>query len=367
MEPVTHFLTGAVLSRAGFNRKTALATVTMVLGAEAGDLDMVAYFGGSAFGFAHHRGITHTAIGIPLVAAVVVGFVYVCHRLYKRWRPAEDRPASEFAPPAPRWLLLYGLACLAGVSHIMLDFTNNYGVRPWWPFNGHWYSWDIVFIIEPLILLVLLAGLILPSLFGLINQEIGVRRKGLRGRGGAAFALVAILVIWGVRDYQHRRAVNAMESVLYQGEPALRVSAYPYHTNPFLWHGVAETDGFYQTMHVDSQAPEVDPDGRALTYYKSPETETTKAAKNSYLGRVYFDWAAYPITEIERRERPGEVLYVVHFRDLRFAYPERRGTPLAAYVLLDEKLNELAEGFSSRNPVKDRLESSPPPASEQRP
>lgn len=367
MEPVTHFLTGAVLGRAGFNRKTALATVTMVLAAEAPDIDVVAYFGGSAVGFAHHRGFTHTLIGVPVTAALVVAFVYIVRRLYERWRPEQARAASNPAPRVPRWGLLYGLACLAGASHILLDFTNNYGVRPFWPFNDRWYSWDIVFIIEPLILGVLLAGLVMPSLFGLINQEIGVRRKGLRGRGGAIFALVAIALIWGYRDYQHRRAVAAMQSVLYQDEPALRVGAYPYHTNPFLWHGVVETDRFYETMHVDSRTPEVDPDGRALTYYKSEPTDVTKAARDSYLGRVYLDWAGYPVIETEKRERPGEVDYVVHFRDLRFAYPERRGTPLSAYVLLDSRLNVVEQGFSSRNPVTDRLESQPGPREEQRP
>ena len=40
LEPITHFLTGAVLARAGFNRKTALATATMTLAAEAPDLDV---------------------------------------------------------------------------------------------------------------------------------------------------------------------------------------------------------------------------------------------------------------------------------------------------------------------------------------
>ena len=30
----------------------------------------------------------------------------------------------------PRWGLLFLYACLAGLSHILLDFTNNYGVRP---------------------------------------------------------------------------------------------------------------------------------------------------------------------------------------------------------------------------------------------
>ena len=41
MEPVTHFLTGACIGRAGFNRKTAYATLAAVLAAEAADLDIL--------------------------------------------------------------------------------------------------------------------------------------------------------------------------------------------------------------------------------------------------------------------------------------------------------------------------------------
>ena len=37
MEPITHFMTGAVLARSGFNRKAAYATVAMTLAAEAPD------------------------------------------------------------------------------------------------------------------------------------------------------------------------------------------------------------------------------------------------------------------------------------------------------------------------------------------
>ena len=42
MEPVTHFLTGACLGRAGFNRKTAYATLAAVLAAEAADNGLLA-------------------------------------------------------------------------------------------------------------------------------------------------------------------------------------------------------------------------------------------------------------------------------------------------------------------------------------
>ena len=86
--------------------------------------------------------------------------------------------------PPLRWGYLYWLALLAALSHLLLDYTTAYGIRLFEPFDWRWYSWDIVFIIEPVILLVLILGLVMPALFGLINQEIGARSKGPRGRAG---------------------------------------------------------------------------------------------------------------------------------------------------------------------------------------
>ena len=60
MEPVTHFLTGACLGRAGFNRKAAYATLAMTLAAETPDLDILWGFRGPLVAFQHHRGFTHT-------------------------------------------------------------------------------------------------------------------------------------------------------------------------------------------------------------------------------------------------------------------------------------------------------------------
>ena len=84
MEPLTHFLTGACLGRAGLNRKTALATATVTLAAEAPDLDVLGEVKGRLFAFAHHRGFTHSFLGIAIVSAVVVGFVYLVWRLRGR-------------------------------------------------------------------------------------------------------------------------------------------------------------------------------------------------------------------------------------------------------------------------------------------
>ena len=334
MEPITHFLFGANLGRAGLNRKTAYATLTLTLAAEAPDLDVVGRFAGRAFGFAHHRGFTHSFLGGILVSAVVVAFVYGLHRLWLHKKKHDATP--------PRWGLLYVFAYLACLSHILLDFTNNYGVRPFWPFSERWYSWDIVFIFEPVLLVFLIGGLVAPALAGLINDEIGVRQKGPRGKLAARVALTGILLTWGLRDYEHRRAVTALESRLYQNEPPLRVSAYPYWFNPFRWYGVIETPKFVAGMHVDSLTPEADPENNLKLHYKPEETPITIAARTTYFGKAYFGWAQYPITETETlADPPG---YRVRLNDIRFDYPEMSGRrTLSAQVYLDSQLHEVPE------------------------
>ncbi len=309
----------------------------MTLAAEAPDIDILGNFKGPVFGFAHHRGFTHSFLGLLLVQALVVGLIYGIWRL--RGRKVKDPNLP------PRWGLLFLFAYLSGLTHILLDFTNNYGVRPFWPFWEKWYSWDIVFIVEPLLLLLLLGGLVLPGLFSLINDEIGVRRKGPAGRLAAVVALLGMIAVWGVRDYEHRRAVHALDARLYDGVDPLRVSAYPHWLNPFQWYGVVETRDFFATMQVDSSVPDVDPEGRMGIRRKPEETPVTLAAKRSYLGRVYLDWAKYPVVETQEIESG----YIVRFRDLRYYDPNQtRVDLLGASVELDRSLNVVREGFGSR-------------------
>jgi len=340
LEPITHFLTGACLARTGFNRKTALATATMTLAAEAPDIDILGNFKDPVFGFAHHRGFTHSFLGLFLVQAAVVGLMYAIWRMRGRKVKDPDLP--------PRWGLLFVFAYIAGLTHILLDFTNNYGVRPFWPFWEKWYSWDIVFIVEPVILVLLVAGLILPAFFSLINDEIGARHKSSQGSLAATLALLGMLALWGVRDYEHRRAVNALQSRIYDGADPIRVSAYPSWLNPFRWYGVVETQDFFATMMIDSSIPEADPSGQMQIRRKPEETPVTLAAKGSYLGRVYLDWAQYPVTETEQ-VGSTRAAYIVRFRDLRYYDPNQtRRNLLGASVAIDRNLNVVRESFGSR-------------------
>jgi inner membrane protein len=176
-----------------------------------------------------------------------------------------------------------------------------------------------------------------------------------KGRLAATVALVAVVAYWGLRDYEHRRAVAALQARTYRGADAIRVSAYPYWVNPFRWYGVVETTNFFATMDVDSLnfnsvSPEVDPEAQMQIRYKPEETAITLAAKKTYLGRVYLSWAQYPLTETEELTNDpvanGRAAYAVRFRDLRYDYPGRNARDtLGAVVLLTRDLQVVEERF----------------------
>lgn len=342
MEPITHFMTGAVLARSGFNRKAAYATLAMTLAAEAPDLDVLWSIRGPIAAFQHHRGWTHTFLGLPFEAAIIVGLVWLFHR----WRLRGKDPQTNQPPIHPRkqtapihWGLLYCFSLIALLSHILLDWTNDYGVRPFFPFDPHWYSGSIVFIFEPVIFLLLLTALIAPSLFGLINSEVGVRKPAFRGRGWAIFALVAIVALWTLRFVEHGKALQLAQTADYNAAPVSRVFASPFPINPFHWETIAETPQFYQLASVDTLNSLVTTSTQADVIYKPPTTLATLVAKRSWLGEAYLDWSQYPIvTETGTKE---EGLTTVTFRDLRFFYDTsllagREKPPLSGAVFLND-------------------------------
>jgi inner membrane protein len=322
-------MTGACLARAGFNRKAAYATIAMTIAAELPDLDTLWSIGGPVAAFQHHRGWTHTLLGLPFEAAFVVGAIWLFHQWRYRRAAATtldgvsvDTHRFRAASRAPaRWGLLYAFALVALLSHILLDWTNNYGVRPFFPFNPHWYAGSFVFVFEPIIFAVLLIALIAPSLFGLINSEVGVRRTTYRGRGWAIAALLAIIALWSWRAFEQQKALQLAATADLNGADVLRIAASPYPVTPFRWHIVIETPQLFQLATVDllTNSLTVSP---ADTFYKPPTTVATLIAKRSWLGETYLDWSQFPlVTEAPHSSDPGDAaLTTVTFRDLRFMY-----------------------------------------------
>jgi inner membrane protein len=387
MEPVTHVLTGACLARAGLNRRAAYATLAMAIAAELPDIDSLWSLRGPVEALQHHRGITHTFLGLPFEAAVVVLAIYGVHRLRasrvkRRPSPVASDDHIQVERPltaAPvRWGLLYIFCLVALLSHLLLDYTNNYGLRPFYPFNPHWYAASIVFIFDPVIFGLLVIGLVAPWIFRLVGSEVGARKQRFSGTGWPTAALLLIVVFWGVRWMEHARAIQlgmaqsfeapaAAEPADQSTEPgaqdqskqtfptylqAQRVLADPDPLSIFRWYTVTDFGPLYQLERVDTSEQTIE--ATEGTYAKAEPTAALVAAEGSPLGRAYLDWSPMPLLSADSSRGALEQATngtdepaplggtVVTFRDPRFMgvlllHSERGASPLSGVVVLDQQ------------------------------
>jgi inner membrane protein len=332
MDNLTHTLLGAALSRAGLDQKMRHASVVLMVAANLPDLDIVAGAWGNLAYLQYHRGITHSMVGVTGLGLLFAGVIFFLQR--KSWR---RHPESFSSPSFP----VIALVCLVGTwSHLLLDFTNSYGVRPFLPFSSRWVAWDIEFIIDPVILTVLVSGLVLPSLFKLISEEVGARAK-VRGRGGAIVALIFIVALWAVRDWNHRSAIAKLSAFTYRGEDTVTLLAYPRPANPFVWNGIVETEHAYFTL-------EVGPDFSALSlnkarvFYKPEDNEFLRAARETRTARIFLSFSRLPFYTVMKRGE--DTLVTIH--DLRFESATRRRRAFVTRILLSKDLHVLSEQFN---------------------
>ena len=152
MDNITHTLIGALVGETvarttqsdpgglpGEVRRNMLVA-TAVIGSNLPDIDVLYSFIGAKVNYLlHHRGHTHTIVGALVLAAAAFAIA--------RW--LLSRRGS--APSSRDLTWLAGLFGLTSLLHIGMDFTNNYGVHPFWPFSNRWFYGDTIFIAEPLL------------------------------------------------------------------------------------------------------------------------------------------------------------------------------------------------------------------------
>jgi inner membrane protein len=269
-------------------------------------------------------------LGVTLLAILLAGAIYFLGR------KAKPRPGL---PLSLRWLLV--LAWIGTASHLLMDFTNSYGVRPFLPFSARWYAWDIMPAFDPLLLLLLCLGLGLPSLLRLVSEEVGARKS--RPRWGAVLSLCALLFLWGLRDVAHRRVLGLLEGHTYSEQDPLRVGAFPSPINPFAWTGVVETETAYHVLPANALADDVDPRS-ALQFHKPEASPALEAALKTPTGRNFMDFAKFPWARAEENEEGFDV----QIRDLRFY--ANYGGGFLAQIEMDKSLRVRSESFSLRTP-----------------
>jgi inner membrane protein len=321
MDNLTHTLTGLMLSRAGLNRWCPRATPILLLAVNAPDTDIVTALGTALDYLDAHRGITHSLLAAPVMAALAVLIVRIAGRKPLPWLRA----------------LITGLAGV--LSHLAMDWTNTYGIRLLLPFSSQWLQLHITNVIDLWIWTVFILCLFGPLLSRLVSTEIGA--KSGSGRGAAVFALLFLVLYTGFRFTLHQRAVNTLNSHLYGGAVARRVAAFPHFANPFFWIGYVESDRFVVVQRF-SLLRAFDPGGGEV-FFKSAPSPALDAARRTATFARYLRFAQFPFFQLTPVDKPEGGIRV-DVMDLRFGQPQ--APRFVATAILDAALRVVDENYS---------------------
>ena len=283
MDNVTHTLTGVALAQSGLGRRSRGALAALVLASNLPDIDCLFGLEGTAAYLQHHRDLSHSVVGAPLLALALAAAL----RLFLK---------------GSRFLDLLA-AALAGVTaHVFMDLWTSYGTRVFSPFDRTFYTWDLVFIVDPVILVLLLATVLLA------------RRPAL-GTRAATVGLGLVLAYVGARAVLHARAVDELVARV-PGGHVLRAAALPSPLDPFAWRVIADTGPAYWTGEVRLNA------GAAPLHRRDKASETeavSRARASSEIAAIFLAFSTFPWLEVT--ETPEGT--AVTWRDLRFERPGR--------------------------------------------
>ncbi|HYN24135.1 MAG TPA: metal-dependent hydrolase [Pyrinomonadaceae bacterium] len=364
MDNLTHSLVGLVASKAGLEKLSPGATVLCILAANVPDSDIVTLIGGRWNYLHHHRGITHSILGAIVLGLTLPLIFYFADRLIARIRARQ---------PAVRLKGLMIASLLVTATHPFMDWTNNYGIRPFLPWSSQWFYGDFIFIIDPFLWMILGSAcflltsksklqlgiwLLLALLFTYLVLTVPVQRGldqpmvlrtiwiivliglvvslklGAAQRWGSQIALAALVVIavyWGSLASLHWFAINearieARAIVSQYGESISDIAAMATLANPFQWSCVVETESAAYRFELSlagnhSALSELVRHERADT----ADSPSVEQALQDERARIFLDFARFPVARVVGADCMTQTL--VQLADLRYTQPgSGRGT-----------------------------------------
>jgi inner membrane protein len=357
MDNLTHSLVGLAAAKAGLDKLSPASTALCLIAANAPDSDIsVLLFGDRWTYLKHHRGITHAIVGAFCLAVVLPLIFYGIDLLVARWK-RRDRKV--------RLRGLFIASFVVTATHPLLDWLNNYGVRPFLPWSSQWAYGDLIYIVDPFLWLLFggasflltsntklrkicwaVLGTLLTVLvvFGPVRQDLSNPRllvavwifavvlfvlmffMRAHRRWGSRIALsafvIAIVYLLGL-TITHRLAVSKAQaqaaSIASQnGETVAKLAVMPTLANPFRWQCTFKTDGatyrFVLDVFREAQA--------GLVRYPVPTGELAVAMDQIALqrsARVFLDFARFPVARLKETSCTTQTL--LQLADLRYTEP----------------------------------------------
>ena len=308
----THTFVGLLVAQTGAGKWARYGAWTAVIASNLPDIDSVVGFWGTATYLEHHRGITHTLIGTPILALLLACVMSIF--------------SGNFGKT-------YAIALIAMATHPALDYLNPYGVRPFLPLNDSWYYGDLVFIFDPFLDLILVIGI----LAGMLRP---------RFRHVAAWSCMALATAYiGVRIQLHRDAELKLEQLVADFPAVEHLSVLPQFGNLMTWDGIVKSDERIARYDVapfrsDRFVPSTLPPAN-FTAFRAASSTIVDSAAASKSAAALLCFARFPMVRVEAIPDGHRVT----FMDFRF-YREIANTALAAEVVLDRSGRVVKEDLS---------------------
>jgi membrane-bound metal-dependent hydrolase YbcI (DUF457 family) len=317
MDVGTHALASLTLTRALIPRAPVAAWMLIVIAGTLADIDSLsATFGPSAY-LDWHRTLMHSIIVSALSSLILGPFYFLIRR---KEMPAKVSTAAFLSA-----------VVLSGFLHLAMDACQADGVTLFWPFSAHRIAADWLASVDPWIVAILLAVLLLPELSRLVGDEIGAKSKAPRGRVGAILGLILVIFYLSVRANFHANALAAIQVRTYRGDSPRRSSAYAESVSLFTWHAIVETDHALQELTIDATpGASFDPEN-GTTLFKPEPSPILDSAQNTDAAKKFLRVASFPKASIEKTPEG----YAVQIRDLRYAVSGDSGHEIVALIRTD--------------------------------
>ncbi len=324
MDPGTHALASLLLVRGFFPRRPWSFVLAVVLAGTFADLDLLSLLFGPDSYLSGRNTLTHSLLGTVVIIAIVA--------LCASWLRSKDGPPQKTGSAGASGFQAILLATsLSVILHLGMDLATSSGIAIFWPFRKARFAWDYLPSTDPWILSLLVAGILLPTLFALVSSEIGAKDKAPRGRNGALIALALIVIYVGARITFHGNAAAQLDAHSYHGESPRRVAALPDSLSLFTWHGIVETTSQICTTDVAANsAVHYDPEAAVCVHKPEPSPALT-AAQQADATRRFLHAARFPKASVSSMEVGSQVVV----RDMRDTAEGDTGHALAARILLD--------------------------------
>jgi inner membrane protein len=254
------------------------------------DIDVLA-FATDTPSVAIRRGWTHGVLAQALLPIALTGAFI----LIDRWR----RPPSRDTPSVNPLLLL--VLCYVGVlSHVGMDWLNNYGVRLLMPFSNRWFYGDSVFIIDPWLWMTFAAGFVIARRW----------RRPWPARLAVVVAAIYIGAMIASAFAARERVMNAW--TMASGGPPARLMVGPVPVNVFAKTVIIDAGTVYERGTFSWWPVRVQFDPERIP--KNDRLPAVLRAREEPDFRALLVWARFPYYEVT----PADGGTRVTLRDMRF-------------------------------------------------